>query len=197
MSTARDLLLEIKRQIGDVNASVPNETDLLAFLNRALGGLWNYGARLNSPVLYKYELFTSENGSIPIPGGIMRVKSVADHDTGCRILAVPLDYAVAMSGRMDEKNRRYVLSPTKIDIYPLNIPILADVIYMPYFTRLTSRDANLPFPPELDNAILNMTVGLISGKDTDMIMASAPYGNAVSRFFRGRGCNAIVGHGPW
>ena len=49
MSTARDLLLEIKRQMGKVNAAEPEETDVLAFLNRALEGIWNYGARLNSP----------------------------------------------------------------------------------------------------------------------------------------------------
>ena len=53
MSTARSVLQEIKRRLGDVHAATPGETDLLAFLNKTLSGIWNYGVRLRSPVLQR------------------------------------------------------------------------------------------------------------------------------------------------
>ena len=94
-------------------------------------------------------------------------------------------------------NRLYVPANAEIDVYPLDIAISADVVYMPGFIKLADRDAALPFPSELDNAVIAMTLAQIAGKDVDFMMANAPYGNAVSRFFRGRGISAMCGRGPW
>lgn len=197
MSTARELLLEIKRMAGGVNAPKPDETDALACLNRALAAVWGYGARLNSPVLYKHQLFMSETGSISVSDGVMRVKSVREHSTGNVIPEVPLDYAKAMESRLDANNRRFVATPAQIDVYPLPLPISADVVYMPYFTRLTERTEPSPFSPELDNAVIAMTMAIMQGGNTDAVFAQQQYGNAVSRYFRPGGVDAVICRGPW
>ena len=174
MSTARDLLLEIKRQLGKVNAVEPDETDVFAFLNRALAGIWNYGARLNSPVLLKHEVFTSESGTVNIPGGAMRVQSVREHGRGAMLPNATLDYAAA-SGR-----RCYVAYPDRIEVYPLNEPAVVDVVYLPSFSRLMDRADELPFPPEMDNAVIALAVGIMSG-----------------RYFRPSGAGCVTCCGPW
>lgn len=196
MSTARDLLLEIKRQMGKVNAAEPEETDVFAFLNRALEGIWNYGARLNSPVLFRHEVFTSpDGGTVQIPGGAMKVRSVRDCDSGLLLPSVTLDYAEAAplaSGR-----RCYVAYPARVDIYPLDMPVTAEITYLPFFSRIKDRADELPFSPELDNSVVALVVGMMGGAEPDEQLSRVRYGNAVSRYFRPRGADCVVCRGPW
>lgn len=197
MSTARELLLEIKRQTGSSNVPVPDETDSLAFLNRALSGLWNYGARLNSPVLYKDARFTSATGSVAVSDGIMRIKNVRDHgDSGTQFFELPLDRAAAFTST-DNRLRAYVVYPARIDVFPLSVATDIDMVYMPVFTRLTSRSDISPFSAELDDVTVEMAIKLMSGASAEEVLAVKQYGNSVSRFFRGRGPNAPSGCGPW
>lgn len=196
MSTARDLILEIKRRLGGVNTPVPDETDVLAYLNGALAAIWNYGARLNSPVLYVSKLLSSASGSVTVAGGIQRIKSVRDHETGTLIPSVPLDYAVAMSSSTGG-GRVYVRKPTGIDVYPLNMAITADAVYMPFYARLAHREDESPFPAELDNDVIALAAAMIKGAEPDMVMAQRQYGNALSRYFRPGGPDTVVCRGPW
>ena len=195
----RSLLLEIKRQAGDVNSPAPGETDLLAFLNRAIESIWNYGARMNSPVLYKKETFSSVDGTILVPSGIMRLKDVFESTSGNRIPAITLQRALEIGSRLTALSRRYVEYPAKIEVYPLTEPISADIVYIPYYSRIEDNDRGeeIAFSPELDNSIIAMTLGLIAGTPPDANMAQARFGNAVSRYFRPRGANTLVGRGPW
>lgn len=177
-----------------VNAAEPEETDVLAFLNRALEGIWNYGARLNSPVLLKHEVFASDSGTVKIPGGAMKVMSVHEHSSGDLIPRASHSYATTVS---ENGCRCCVAHFDQVDIYPLSEPVVADIVYIPSFAKLKERTDELPFSPELDNAIIAMVVGMMGGAEADELMSRARYGNAVSRYFRPSGPDAVICRGPW
>ncbi|MDO5116366.1 MAG: hypothetical protein Q4D58_09750 [Synergistaceae bacterium] len=187
--------MEIKRQLGKVNNSEPDETDVFAFLNRALEGIWNYGARLNSPALMKREAFVSQSGTVLIPGGAMKVQSVRERDSGMFVPNVSLASAEAVGAESGQ--RCYVAYPDRVDIYPLALPVSVDIVYLPAFCRLKERSAELPFPSELDNSVISMVVEMMGGGNSDELMSRVRYGNALSRYFRPRGADCVVCRGPW
>ena len=89
MITARAILLEVKRRLGDTNTPYPDEVDALAFLNRALLGIYNYGVYMNSSILRKVVEYTTDAvGEATVTDGIAKIFGVANK-TDSRIL-VPL-----------------------------------------------------------------------------------------------------------
>jgi len=200
MSTARSILLEIKRRLGDVNAAVPGETDLMAALNRALRGIWNHGARLRSQRLRKNERFTSAvDNTVEIDDGALHILGVYDHETGRRIFPLRSSSAF-LRAAVEGLETGFVMSGRSITVYPDTGNIDVTVCYIPEFTPLTDRGDDLPFPPMLDDITVEWTVALLRGKRdsvSDVEPALLPHGNTLSDYFRGPIPRMPTGRGPW
>ena len=200
MSTARSILLEIKRRLGDVNAAVPGETDLMAALNRALRGIWNYGAHLRSPVLRKVGRFASEGeNSVTAEDGVLHVLGVYDHAAG-REIAPLRSSGAALHAAVSGEERGYLVSGGTITVYPDEESADLTVCYIPEFTPLADRGDDLPYSSRLDDVIVEWTIALLRGKRntvSDVEPALLPHGNTLSDYFRGPVPQMPTGRGPW
>lgn len=206
MTTARDILLEVKRRLGDTNAPYPDEADALAYLNRALLGVYNYGAYKNSDRLRVVGEFASgENGAVVIHDGVSVVNGAICKDTS-RVLSFyknlvdymaidawgdgPIAYAVLANG-------------TGIKLYPVPPkPVTVVVDYIPQFSKVKKRNDAVPFCPQLENVICDWTCGLILGRQgsvSDLEFAvSQGFANTLGQYFRGPAAHSVnCGQGPW
>ena len=78
---ASSILLEVKRRLGDVNAVVPEETDVLAYLNYALRGIWNYAIEIDSPRIEMTETQTCDaTGFVGLSKNPVKITGVMDID---------------------------------------------------------------------------------------------------------------------
>ena len=206
MTTARDVLLEVKRRLGDTNTPTPNEADALAFLNRALLGIYNYGIYRQSDRLKKVDEFRSHRGGIVrIPDKVWAIfgvvcednrkilshyKNLIDYFSVDTCSGGPVAYAI------DPKQEWIKLYPTP------EKPVTVVVEYIPSFRKLRKRSDDVPFTPDLENIIVDWTCGVILGKQgsmSDYEYATAQgYGNTLGQYFRGIDKRTeLVGHGPW
>lgn len=201
-STARNLLLEIRRRLGDVNESAFDETDMLALLNRALRGIWNYGAYRKAPYLQRTCRVSSVSGdSFALDGGALNVLSVYDHGSGRPLFSATPQEAMAVAVQGGSIPRVFVATPTAIDLFPeRNAGADLSVCYIPEFTPLKSRDDEMPFPSSLDAVIVEWALFLASDKGqstSDFEPALSPVPGSLSAFFRGIGPRLVTGTPPW
>lgn len=206
MTTARDVLLEVKRRLGDTNTPTPNEADALAFLNRTLLGIYNYGIYRQSDRLKKVEEFQSgEDGVVAIPDKIWAIFGAACKDNS-KILSHYrnlMDY-FAVDG-CNCGPVAYAIGPTQewIKLYPApEEPVTVVIEYIPELKKLRKRSDEVPFTPDLENIIVDWTCGVILGRQgsmSDYEYATAQgYGNTLGQYFRGIDKHTeLVGHGPW
>lgn len=203
MSSARDIILEVKRRVGGVNAPVPDETDIMAFLNAALRGIWNYAIELDSPRIETSE--TAEfgpDGVVTLKKRPVRVSRVYDTAARRRLYRaapreiVPMSYEGlwAWSETLDGIAVR--MSPE----YPGGT---VTVSYYPEFVPLRGRDEEMPFASVIDNVVVAWTAALITegGKATvggaDMLKAVGVPVSSLVQYFEGHAEEHYVGEGPW
>jgi len=204
MTTARAILLEVKRRLGDTNTPYPDEVDALAFLNRALLGIYNYGVYMNSSLLRKIsEYSTNSTGVATIPDGIAKVFGVANKDKG-QILAPMYELIDMMSiQNVTEASPWYRADDGTITLQPATVsPVTLLVDYIPAFSKLANRSSDIPFSDSIFNVIVDWVVLLIQGKQgssSDIEFAvSSGYANTLSQYFRGKqSSRMITGQGPW
>ncbi|WP_278549557.1 hypothetical protein [Cloacibacillus evryensis] len=203
MSAVREIVLEVKRRLGDVNTPVPSEVDVVAAMNRVLLGLFNYGVLVRADVLQKSTVFTiNADSRADFPDGAAAVLAAVDCGSGRELVAVsPLEGA-----RMNALNYGgaygYLADGRGVTVYPLGssaTEVLA--VYIPAFKRVTARSDETPFCPALENAVIEGTVRLLRGEvqsiaDTEFV-ASMPFGNMVMQYFRGIAHTDICGRAPW
>ena len=199
MSTCRDILLEIKRRLGDTNAPVPGEVDMMAFLNKALRGMWNYGAMLVSPVLQSIDRFQGTGHTLTLPEQTIRIRSVYDHALNRNIYPVSPMYGM-LNDTLDTK-RRFRFLGDRIELYPQDDSEQFDlsVCRIPEFVPLKLRSDDLPFPSHLDGMVVEWTLAIASKKDaelSDVSPGQLPQGNMLTEYFRG-GARLLTGRGPW
>ena len=200
MSTARSVLQEIKRRLGDVHAATPGETDLLAFLNKALSGIWNYGVRLRSPVLQRTQRYTEATGdTVDFDNGAPVVLDVYDHSTG-RTLC-PVREGRLLEDSIDTTQRRYRVVNDTLTLVPAqNAGVDVTVCFIPRFAPLDSRDDDLPFPSMLDGVVVEWTVALLLRRTqtvSDVEPGLLGHGNTLNEYFRGATPRLVTGSGPW
>lgn len=203
MTTARDVLLEVKRRLGDTNTPTPNEADALAFLNRALLGIYNYGIYRQSDRLKKIEEFRSKDGGIvKVPDKIWAIFGAACKDNGkilshystladcCACSSAPVAYAVGPSQEW-------------IKLYPApEKPVTVVIEYIPELKKLKKRSDDVPFTPDLENVIVDWVCNLILGKQSTLsdyeYAVMHGHANTLGQYFRGIDKRKeIVGRGPW
>lgn len=204
MTTARAILLEVKRQLGDTNTPYPNEVDALAFLNRALLGIYNYGIYKASSMVRKISDFTTDaSGEATVGDGLAKIFGVAIKDEN-RIID-PLDGIadVLAANQVDKITPWYTSTGNKINLYPADRGVKTITVdYAPSFVKLPNRSAEVPWCPELESVIMSWSLGLIQGKQqgiSDIEFATVNgFGNTLSQYFRGRSYgNGLIGCGPW
>ncbi len=200
MSTARSVMLEIKRRLGDVNASVPGETDLLAFLNRALRGMWNYGTNLKSPSIQKTIHLTEATGnSVIVDEGVGALLAVRDNTLG-RFLP-QTDLTDALDRDIRGGDRRYVATGNVIELFPSDTNgVDLTLVYIPEFLPMEDRDDFLPFPSLLDDVIAEWVVALLTKKTStvsDVEPALIQHRNTLNEYFRGLSRRLPTGRCPW
>lgn len=203
MTTARAILLEVKRRLGDTNIAYPDEADALAFLNRALLGIYNYAIYKSSPRIRKVaEVTTNATGSATVADGLAKVFGVADKEKS-RILS-PLDGIadVLSAVQAGDVSPYYTATDNAISVYPAATQAKTLILdYVPVFVKLAKRSDEVLFCPELENVIIEWTIGLIAGKQqtvNDIEFANLNgYANTLSSYFRGKTTKGLVGCGPW
>jgi hypothetical protein len=200
MSTARSVLLEVRRRLGDVHAATPGETDLMAFLNKALSGIWNYGVRLRSPVLQRVQRFTEATGdTVEFDSGAPVVLDVYDHSTGRRLC--PVREGRLLEDSLDATQRRYRVVNDTLTLLPAtNAGFDLTVCFIPQFAPLDARDDDLPFPSMLDGVVVEWTVTLLLRRTqtvSDVEPGLLGHGNTLSEYFRGATPRLVTGAGPW
>lgn len=204
MITARAILLEVKRRLGDTNTPYPDEVDALAFLNRALLGIYNYGVYMNSSILRKVVEYTTDAvGEATVTDGIAKIFGVANK-TDSRIL-VPLyslTDALSIAG-LEDASPYYQTSGDQISLYPATTEVKEIAVdYIPQFVKLANRSSTIPFGDELFNVVVDWTVAIIQGKQatvSDFEFANGNgYANTLSQYFRGKQSSRLItGQGPW
>ena len=206
MSTARDVLLEVKRRLGDTNTPTPNEADALAFLNRALLGVYNYGIYMRSERLKKVGAFQSgDNGTVEIPDKVWAI-----FDIGCKDNRKILSQYTGLLDYFELEDvsggpSAYSVDPSqeRIKLYPEpETPVTVVIDYVPELKRLTKRSENVPFTPDLQNVLVDWTCALILGKQTGVsdyeFAIASGYANTLGQYFRGIDKRReIIGRGPW
>lgn len=201
MSKCRDILLEVKRRLGDVNAPVPGEVDMMAFLNRALRGAWNFGARLWSPVLQKIVRVTEATGySSTLSEEPFTVISAYDHTNARNIY--PVDNWGGFLADTLGDTRKYRVVGTTFEVYPQSGDegIDISICYVPEFTPLTDRDDDIPFSSRLDNIIIEWALSLITKGDPgtgELDPGLITHASTLSEYFRGTSPRYLTGYGPW
>lgn len=204
MITARAILLEVKRRLGDTNTPYPDEVDALAFLNRALLGMYNYGVYMNSTLLRKIETYdTDAVGVAEISGGIAKIYAVASKTDG-KILSASYGLTQAMrSSEAQDAPSWYKVEDNKVVLCPPSKSVKNLVLdYIPAFTKITNRATELQLNDSLFNVAVDWVVALIQGKQatvSDMEFANSNgYANTLSQYYRGKtGSQMITGQGPW
>lgn len=204
MITARAILLEVKRRLGDTNTPYPDEVDALAFLNRALLGIYNYGVYMNSSILRKVVEYTTDAvGEATVTDGIAKIFGVANK-TNSRILSPLRNITDVFLGESLENTVPYYqTSGDKITLYPATTEAKTLVVdYIPQFVKLEDRDDTVAFGDELFNVVVDWVVALIQGKQTtvsDFEFANGNgYATTLSQYFRGKqSSRMITGQGPW
>ena len=112
MSDARGILYEVKRRLGDVNAPVPDESDIMSYLNSALRGIWNYAIELDSPRIEAHELATCDStGVVTLTQRPVRVTRVIDL-TGSRELP---EFTPRSTGLINYYGGMWVIIPPLTD----------------------------------------------------------------------------------
>ena len=199
---ASSILLEVKRRLGDVNAVVPEETDVLAYLNYALRGIWNYAIEIDSPRIEMTETQTCDaTGFVGLSKNPVKITGVMDIDRNVSLpeisprRAATVDtgydgiwgYSPTLNGIQVYKNQNCTGGALKITYYP-------------EFEELNSRTDALPFASTIDNIVVAWTVRLITeGRNmslTDLINVADPV-SSLTRYFEGRAEEHYVGNCPW
>ena len=204
MSSARGIILEIKRRLGDVNASVPDETDILAYLNSALRGMWNYAIEIDSPRVEISESVTVDaTGVVQLLYRPVRVTKVLNTDNRRELPKV------SPRGASDlETWAKYRGMFAYYDtLAGLQIIQSSDstgghirVSYYPEYQPLTSRESELPFASVLDDVVTAWTVNLIT---TGRSLTTSDMGSAgvllssLIEYLEGHSSEHYRGYGPW
>lgn len=197
MSTCRAILLEVKRRVGDTVASVPGEVDLMAHLNSALRMLWNYGGMINSSKLHTKQTFTGSGNEITFDGLPMKIVSVFDNTA--KRLVLPINVVYDGYEMWNPSSPRYLVNGDIIELLPVDSYASHDVsvLYIPEFTELTDRDADIPFPSYLDQYVIDMTLSALAGSlSVEAVNSAVQSGNALTDYFRG-GARYVTGTPPW
>ena len=206
--TVKDCILEIKRRtpIGNTKQPVPDELDILAFINRVLNTIHNYGVYQRSPKLLQDDtLYTDKNGVIETTKVIQQIKDIyikkdkltqlvpfysVDYET---ILNTEEPLAYKITGTYTGSEMKIVANPGE--------GATIHIVYYPVFEPLTERSETLPYSPELFNVIVDYTMALMTGSnksvdDIDMIPKNCV--GVISQYFRDiDGRDKIVAEGPW
>lgn len=202
MSVAREVILEIKRRLGDVNASIPDEADIMAYLNSALRGIWNYAVELDSPRIESHEVVTCDDtGAVELRVKPIRVTKVMDK-TRNRILP---EMTARDSGKIDYYNGMWGFFVTLKGIQILqggnDLGGILGVSYYPDYESLKSRDEEMPFASALDDVVIAWTVKLItSGKAmsvADMEFAGMEFMSSLAHYFETWAEDRRTCVGPW
>lgn len=206
MSTAREIILEVKRKLGNVNAAVPDETDILAHLNSALRGIWNYAIEIDSPRLETTENYICDTtGDITLSFKPVKMSSVINM-TRHRIVeryaprgAALLRVTAYASGVMG-----YQETLTGIHLIYTGTYTGGDTIrvtYYPEYTPLADRDSDLPFASSINNVVIAWTVRqILEGQNAmtaDMANAMQVPSNSLVQYFEGHADEHYLGNGPW
>lgn len=202
MSIARGIIHEIKRRLGDVNATVPDESDIIAYLNSALRGIWNYAVELDSPRIEIQENAScDETGKVTLSLKPIRVTQVIDKKSG-KILPeqTPRTYNVVSyyNGMLG-----YYVTLGGIQVLQGGNELGGELIvsYYPDFTPLEATGDELPFASALDDVVIAWTIKLItSGKSmsvADMGHAGLEFMNSLAHYFETWADERRIGQGPW
>lgn len=202
MSDARGILLEVKRRLGDVNAPVPDESDIMVYLNSALRGIWNYAIELDSPRIETQELVACDNtGVVELTQRPVRVTRVVDLGANRELPEFTprstglVNYYGGMWGYYSTLDGIQILQGDSGEGGNLRVS------YYPEFTPLADRDADLPFSSIIDDVVIAWTVRLITtGRSmsvADMGYAGAEFMNSLIHYFEGRTEDNRIGRGPW
>lgn len=203
--SAGSLILEVKRRLGDVNMPVPDETDVLAYLNSALRGIWNYGIELGSPRLEAVEYVTAAaDGTAALSKAPVKVTRVVDLD---KRRDLPRYTPRAAAGRALTESYQgmwgFCEAPSGVRVF-----MSADcgggclsVAYFPEFAPLASREDLLPFGSSLDDVVAAWAVKLIVNGTkmsyADMANVLGAPINSLVQYFEGQAEECFVGRGPW
>ncbi len=203
MSSARDIILEVKRRVGGINAPAPDETDIMAYLNSALCGIWNYAIALDSPRIEISELAEcGGDGAVVLkkrPVKVSRVYDIAARRPLYRAApreVIPMPYE-GMWGW------RETLDGVVVLMSPGYAGGAVTVAYYPEFTPLKQRDEELPFASVIDSIVVAWTAGLINenGNATvggaDMLKAIGVPVSSLVQYFEGHADEHFRGEGPW
>ena len=202
-TNASSILLEVKRRLGDVNAAVPDETDVLAYLNYALRGIWNYAVELNSPRIETTETTVCDaTGIVSLTRHPLKVTRVVDAETRNTLLPLSPGRASAVdSGYLGMWGYSETLDGIKVYMSDKSTGGPLKVTYYPEFEALKDRSEKLPFASAIDNVVVAWTVRLIAeGRNmmlTDLINAADPVLSSLAKYFEGHAEEHYVGNCPW
>lgn len=203
---ARDVLLEIKRRLGDTNSPFPDEADALAFLNRALLAINNYGLYRHSERLKVIETKQSgTGGSVAITDGISSISNVIHKSSEVPLFRINNATDLMAISDSNPAPQGYTLSKTNDSITIVPAPTAGTefvIEYIPQFKKLTKRTDAVPFCPELETVISDWTCALIAGKQSSVsdidFAANQGYANTLGNYFRSVDRRTeLIGHGPW
>lgn len=203
MSSARKILLEVKRRLGDVNAVVPDETDLLAYLNSALRGIWNYAVEIESPRIEMTESATcGAAGSVELEHKPIRVASVLDTGNNRLLMEMTPRSAAIAEAREHKGMFGYSVCLDGIQIYQSADSVGGNlkVAYFPEYEDLETRDEDLPFASSIDDVVIAWTVKLITdGRSVSVsdMSNAAVLASSLVQYFEGHSEENYCGCGPW
>ena len=204
MSSARGIILEIKRRLGDVNASVPDETDILAYLNSALRGIWNYAIEIDSPRVETSErVVTDAAGVVRLLYRPVRVTKVVDTDNRRELPKVSPRGAAELETWANYRGMyAYYDTLTGVQIIQSDDSEGGNlrIAYYPEYQLLVDSDTELPFASVIDDVVAAWTVNLITtGRSlttSDMGGAGVPLSSLVE-YLEGHSPEHYIGYGPW
>lgn len=205
MSSAREIILEVKRRLGDVNVTFPDEVDSMAYLNNALRGIWNYAIELDSPRIEISELAEcGGDGAVVLkkrPVKVSCVYDIAARRPLYRIApreVIPMPYEGMWGWRETLNGITILMSPGYAGG-------AVTVAYYPEFTPLKQRDEDLPFASAIDSVVVAWVIELIrdgqnknvSVGGADMLKAVGVPVSSLVQYFEGHADEHFRGHGPW
>lgn len=207
LTRADRIILEVKRRLGGVNLPVPDEIDILAYLNGALRGMWNYGAEVNSPLIEDIEfLDVGESGEVTLrkpPIKVSRVVGYVGDADGGRDLPVVMPHSAARPHRTHSGMWGYSIRPLGIKVYmsPDCVGGSVCVSYFPEFMPLEGSEDYMPFGSSLDEVAVLWTVRqIVDGKNmnyADMACALGSPLNSLVQYFESKADECWTGMGPW
>lgn len=203
MSSARDIILEVKRRVGGVNAPAPDEMDIMAYLNSALRGIWNYAIELDSPRIEISELAEcGGDGAVVLKKRPVKISCVYDIAARRQLYraapreVIPMPYEGMWGWRETLDGITVLMSPGYAGG-------AVTVAYYPEFVPLKQRDDELPFASVIDGVVVAWTAGLINenGNATvggaDMLKAVGVPISSLVQYFEGHADEHFRGEGPW